>query len=70
MTFSTYAAGEGRLLDRIIVEINSIAYTQRHIELFVAVFDSISNGPEQKVRIADEKNWPVILNQFQNFMLI
>lgn len=68
--FSSNAAGEDRLLDRIIVEINSIAYTQRHIELFVSVFDSISNSPDQKVRIADEKNWTSILTQFQNFMLI
>ena len=61
---------QAALVDRVVIEVNSIAYTQRQIELFIAVFDAISNEMEQNVRTVGPSNWQEVLNQFESFMLV
>lgn len=58
------------LLDRLVVEINSVSYTQRQIELFDAVFRTISIEETQQYIELNQATWKKTLDEFINFMLI
>jgi len=58
------------LLDRLVVEVNSVTYTQRQVELFYGVFQAISLEDSKDFTGISPANWSRVLQEYIRFMLI
>jgi hypothetical protein len=57
--------------DRIVVSINNIPYTQRQIEVYIAVKESLRPSPRgESVRLVNVQNWKEAIAVFTDDMLI
>ncbi len=57
------------ILDRVVLMINSIPYTQTQIERYIAVKESLRDQPEI-AQIVQESNWSIALDAFTADMMI
>ncbi len=63
-------AGFGPLGDRLVVSINNVPYTQRQIEAYINVKESLRKTNDGNVRVIDAGNWGDALQVFSEDMVI
>jgi hypothetical protein len=68
-SISAAFAGNVATIDRVVVMINSIPYTQTQIERYMAVKESLRGSPES-AQIVQESNWGLALTAFIDDMMI
>jgi hypothetical protein len=65
------ARGEaGPTGDRLVVAINNVPYSQRHVETYVAVKESLRKNGDGAVRLVDASNWSDAVAVFTEDMII
>jgi hypothetical protein len=56
--------------DRVVVEINNIVYTQRQLEVYITVKESLKSAQSSEIRFVNASSWPVFLEEFKQDMII
>lgn len=63
-------AAAGPLGDRLVVSINNIPYSQRQVESYINVKESLRKTNDGNVRVIDATNWSDALTVFSEDMII
>lgn len=58
------------LLDRLVLEVNKVSFTQRQFELYMALKSILEQGTAGQVELVTERNWSSQLQSFKNEMLV
>ena len=67
---SAPAAGEGRILDRLLIELNRVSYSQRYVEMYSVAKGLLDPHASGTPPVAGENNWPAILDDFRDDLLV
>jgi hypothetical protein len=69
---SGYAAvAQGTVIgDRIVLAVNNVPYTQRQLELYLTIKESIRSTLDLNVTVVNERSWSEALNAFTEEMMI
>jgi hypothetical protein len=62
--------GLAQLGDRLVVSINNLPYSQRQVEVYIAVKEALRVNTKGQVLVVQENNWKPALNAFSEDMII
>ena len=57
-------------MDRLLIELNRVSYSQRYVELYSVVEKMITTTRATPIAIADESNWSTLLEEFKDDLLV
>ena len=64
------APAKGALMDRLLLEVNKISYSQRQFEVFTALQSAAQKNAKQRLLIANKKNWLDLLTTYTHFVIL
>lgn len=69
--FTFGAQGQNEVKNRLVIAINNISYSQRHVELYLTLREALRAGATNAPVLAiDQKNWKEALDAFSDEMMI
>tara|TARA_B100001094_G_scaffold309009_1_gene342251 strand:+ start:304 stop:1044 length:741 start_codon:yes stop_codon:yes gene_type:complete len=66
----TSASASGALLDRLVLEVNGVTYSQRQLELYLVTKDALRKPISETLSFVGKSNWSRSLERFINDMVI
>jgi hypothetical protein len=64
------ATARAQVLDRLVVAVNDLSFTQRQVEAYIVLKESMRKTADGRTRVVDEGNWRDALTVFSEDMVV